>query len=116
MLNKVEFVIRNKLIFLGNDDLISKCLDKNILISSLAREILVSRFNLDTNHNDETLLKIIDKLSIEQVWELMSRHDNSKLSILALEKLNKIFEFYQDTNDFYDKVHENKKEKIYYLK
>ena len=116
MLNKVEFVIRNKLIFLENDELISKCLDKNILVSSLACEILVSRFNLDTNHNDETLLKVINKLSIEQVWELMSRHDNSKLSLLALEKLNKILEFYQNTNAYYDKVHENKKTKIYYLK
>ena len=116
MLNKVEFVIRNKLIFLGNDELISKCLDKNILISSIAREILVNRSNLDTNLDNETLLKVINKLSIEQIWNLMSRHDNSKLSILALEKLNKILEFYQDTNDFYDKVHENKKEKIYYLK
>ena len=109
-------MIRNKLIFLGNDDLISKCLDKNILISSLAREILVNRSNLDTNHNDETLLKVINKLSIEQIWDLMTRNDNSKLSILAIDKLNKILEFYQNTSDYYDKVNENKKAKIYYLK
>lgn len=116
MFNKVEFVIKNKLMFLKNDDLIYKCLDKNILISTIACELLIKRENLDTNLDDQVLLSLINKLTIEQIWELMIKNNNSRLSILAYKKIDMILEYYQNNNDFFNKVYEDKKEKIYYLK
>lgn len=115
MFDKIEFILRNKLLFLENDELIYKCLDKNILISTIACEILVNRNNLDTNLDDNILNKVINKLSIEQIWELMMKNNNSRLSILAYKKIDSILEFYQNNIDFFNKVNEDT-HKIYYLK
>ena len=46
----------------------------------------------------------------------MTRNDNCKLSILAKKKIDKILEHYQNTIEYYNKVNENKKEKIYVIK
>ena len=108
--------VRWKLIFLKNDDLIKNCLDQNILISSISCEILVNRTNLETNLSDDILEKVLNKLSIEQIWDLMTRNDNSKLSIFAKKKLDKILEYYQNTIEYYNKVNENNKDKIYVIK
>lgn len=43
MFQKIAFIIRNQLFNLSNEDLIFKCLDQNILISTLACEELLKR-------------------------------------------------------------------------
>ena len=109
MFDKVSFIIRNKLFVLSNEDLTLKCLDKDILISSLACEELVRRNPISINIDDDILSLVINNFSIEQVWDLVSRNVDSKLSKLAYQKLN-------DFLDYYDKMHEKSKVKVYLIK
>ena len=111
MFNKTIVVLKNKLMMLSNNDLVYKCLDSNYLISSLAREELVRRHPISLDIEDTILTSIIDKLSIEQIYELVTSNVDSKLSSLAILKLKKIF-------DYYDKVNgiDSQKDKIYLLK
>ena len=115
MFDKATFVIKNKLMYLPNEKIIEKCLDKNILITTLAKEELISRDNLEMNVSDELILSVVNKLSIEQVWNLVMRKDNSRISNLALKKLNEILEYYQNSKEYHEKVNEGKS-KIFYLK
>ena len=115
MFDKATFVMKNKLMYLPNEKVVEKCLDKNILISTLAKDELISRDNLEMNVNDDTILSVINKLSIEQVWNLVTRKDNSQISKLALKKLNEILEYYQNSLEYHEKINEGKS-KIFYLK
>ena len=111
MFDKTVFVLKNKLIRISDDDLVIKCLDSNYLIASLAREELVRRHPVYINVNDDVLIKIIDKLSLEQIYELVIENVDTRLCILAYNKLSNIL-------DEYDKLHEKikRKEKIHLLK
>ena len=111
MFDKTIFVLKNKLTMISDNDLIFKCLDNNYLIASLAREELVSRHPVYLNFDDEVLLKIIDKLSIEQIYELAITNVDTRLCILAYNRL-------LDILDEYDRIHEDRKrrEKIYLFK
>ena len=109
MFDKVSFIILNKLLVLSNEELVLKCLDNNILISSLARDELVKRNPIDINIGDDILSLVVEKLSIEQIWNLVSRKVDSKLFVLSLKKLNEIL-------DYYDKISEKSKVKLYLLK
>lgn len=109
MFDKVSFIILNKLLVLSNEELVLKCLDNNILISSLARDELVKRNPIDINISDDILSLVVEKLSIEQIWNLVSRKVDSKLFALSLKKLNEIL-------DYYDKISEKSKVKLYLLK
>ena len=114
MFDKATFVMKNKLMYLPNEKVVEKCLDKNILISTLAKDELISRDNLEMNVNDDTILSVINKLSIEQVWNLVTRKDNSQISKLALKKLNEILEYYQNSLEYHEKINEGKS-KIFYF-
>ena len=109
MFDKVSFIILNKLLVLSNEELVLKCLDNNILISSLARDELVKRNPIDINIGDDILSLVVEKLSIEQIWNLVSRKVDSKLFALSLKKLNDIL-------DYYDKISEKSKVKLYLIK
>ena len=109
MFDKVSFIIRNKLFILSDYELIFKCLDKDILVSSLACEELVRRNPINIDIDEKILSLVVNKFSIEQVWDLVSRNVDSKLSKLAYQKLN-------DFLDYYDKVNEKSKVKLYLIK
>lgn len=118
MFNKVSFVVQNKLMILSNENLVHKCLDSNVLVATLALEELVRRAPIDINISDDILSKVILKLSIEQIWDLVSRNIDSKLCILAHQRLNEFFDYYQMINlqPHQDKVCEGKKTKLYLMK
>ena len=111
MFDKTIFVLKNKLTMISDNDLIFKCLDNNYLIASLAREELVRRHPVHINFDDEVLLNVIDKLSLEQIYELVIENVDTRLCILAYNRLSNIL-------DEYDKLHEKikRKEKIHLLK
>jgi len=111
MFDKTTFVIKNKLMRISDDNLIIKCLDDNYLIASLAREELVRRHPVYINISDDILIKVIDKLSLEQIYELVIVNVDTRLCILAYNRLSNIL-------DEYDKLHEKikRKEKIHLLK
>ena len=113
MFDRAGFVIKNKLMYLNNLDLIYKCLDDNFLVSSFAKEELVKRYPFDVSEeiSDEILVKIIKNLSLEQIWEIVSKSIDNKLGHLAFDKLNDILEYAKNINkiDYYNKVNEDNK-------
>ncbi len=117
MFQKIAFIIRNQLFNLSNEDLIYKCLDQNILISTLACEELLKRDLNDLKVDDTMLSFVVYKLTIEQVWELVLKNNN-KLARIAYQRLNEIFEYYQNLNkkEYLEKLNEDVKEYLYLIK
>lgn len=105
---RAYLIIKNKFWNLSNEELIDKILNKNILISSIAKEVLLTRDLDDLDASDEILRKVILKLSIEQLYNLVKDHENSKLANLASIEFEKILEDAEDNykEAFYDKVYD----------
>ena len=101
-------VIKNKLWNLDTEKIIYKILDNNLIISSIAKEILLIRNLDDINIPEEILRQVILKLSIEQLYNLLKNHEGSKLAMLASIEFDKILKDaennYQEA--FYDKVYD----------
>lgn len=117
MYDKILFVVKNKLIALSTEKLIYKVLDKNMLISNLAKCELLKRDLSNLTIDDNILEKIINKLSVEDIWNLVKLNANSHFTELVSKKLNQIFDYYQELNkpDFLMKKNESDL-KIYVLK
>lgn len=101
-------VIKNKLWNLDTEKIIYKILDNNLIISSIAKEILLIRNLDDINIPEEILRQVILKLSIEQLYNLLKNHEGSKLAMLASIEFDKILKDaennYQEA--FYGKVYD----------
>ena len=118
MFNKVLFVTRNKLMNLSTYDLLFKVMDSNILISTLAKEELINRDLNDLNTLPDAIIeKVIEKLNIEQIWTLIKSGEKNHFVELAIVKLNKILDYYQNLNkiELQNKINNDNK-KIYVLK
>lgn len=122
MYRRAYLIIKNKLWNLDTETLIYKVLDKNIFISSIAKEELLSRDLENINIPDEILRQIILKLSVEQLYQLVKNNDGSKLANLASIEFNKILEDAENNyrEAFFDKVYdeilEGQKPKLRLLK
>jgi hypothetical protein len=122
MYRRAYLIIKNKLWNLDTETLIYKVLDKNIFISSIAKEELLSRDLENINIPDEILRQVILKLSVEQLYQLVKNNDGSKLANLASIEFNKILEDAENNyrEAFFDKVYdeilEGQKPKLRLLK
>jgi len=122
MYRRAYLIIKNKLWNLDTETLIYKVLDKNILISSIAKEELLSRDLENINIPDEILRQVILKLSVEQLYQLVKNNDGSKLANLASIEFNKVLEDAENNyrEAFFDKVYdeilEGQKPKLRLLK
>ena len=95
---------------LDNNELIYKVLDNNILISSLAKEELLKRDLSNLLIDDDTINLVINKLSIEELWNLANTDISNHFIDLVTVKLNQILDYYQNKNlkEFLLKKNENK--------
>lgn len=122
MYRRAYLIIKNKLWNLDTETLIYKVLDKNIFISSIAKEELLSRDLENINIPDEILRQVILKLSVEQLYQLVKNNDGSKLANLASIEFNKVLEDAENNyrEAFFDKVYdeilEGQKPKLRLLK
>lgn len=108
-MERFTFIERNKLWHLTTYEVIKKIFSDNIIISTLAKEELLKR-NLDNIEiDDEIVKKVISKLSIEQVFELMNQDQNGKFALLAKDAFDKILEISEKINRkaYLDKVYED---------
>ena len=122
MYRRAYLIIKNKLWNLDTETLIYKVLDKNIFISSIAKEELLSRDLENINIPDEILRQVILKLSVEQLYQLVKNNEGSKLANLASIEFNKILEDAENNyreaffDKVYDKILEGQKPKLRLLK
>lgn len=122
MYERTYFIIKNKFWKLSTKEVIYKIFDKNIMISSIAKEELLNRNLSNINVSDDILKKVILNLSIEQIYDLVVNHQGSRLSYFASIEFNKILEdaknnylvaFYDKVND---KITEGEKPKLKLIK
>ena len=118
MYEKAYLILRNQFWNSSTEEIIEKVFDKNILISTIAKEELLNRNLENLEVSNEVLKQVILKLSIEQIYELITNHKGSKIATLASNQFDKILEIaeknYQEA--YFAKVNEGKKSKIYLLK
>ena len=101
-LEKAIFIIKNKLKFLTIEEVIIKCFDNNYLIAKMAISELINRNPTNINLDDSIIKQVIDKMTIEDIWAIASNKSDTKLFLLAYERLNDILKYY-------DKVQEKEK-------
>ena len=108
MYERTYFIIKNKFWKLSTEEVIYKIFDKNIMISSIAKEELLNRNLSNINVSDDILKKVILNLSIEQIYDLVVNHQGSRLSYFASIEFNKILEDAKNNYlvAFYDKVND----------
>ena len=117
MFDKLVFKLRNKFMYLDTKILIYKVLDQNIIVSNIAKEELVHR-DLDNIDIPDTILEqVISKLSIEQIWFLVSTKQQNHFMELVYLRLNKILDYYQKMNkNEFDLKRYEEEAKIFSLK
>ena len=64
MYERTYFIIKNKFWKLSTEEVIYKIFDKNIMISSIAKEELLNRNLSNINVSDDILKKVILNLSL----------------------------------------------------
>ena len=115
--NKIVLKKRTEFMNLETKKIIYKILDKNTLISTLAKEEFLKRDLSDLVVDEKLLNKVISKFTIEELWYLVNLNiDNHFVELVSL-KLNQILDYYQSLNqeDFLRKRNEGKA-KIYFFK
>lgn len=93
-LEKTIFIIRNKLRFLTVEEVVFKCFDSNYLIARMAILELINRNPTNINLDDSIIRQVINKMTIEDIWSIASSKSNTKLFLLAYERLSDILEYY----------------------
>ena len=108
---KLTLKMRTYYMKLETNELIEKILDENILIRTIAKEEFLKRDYNNLDVSDEILNKVIDKLSIEEIWYLASTKQDNHFIELVIEKLNAIFLYYEKNypNHYLLKVNEQNK-------
>ena len=118
MYGRTYLILKNKMWNLTTEEIINKIFSNNIMISSIAKEELLNRELSNLNVSDEVLRQIILKLSIEQIYETITKHIGSRLAEIATEKFNEILEHtennYQEA--YLEKVNEGKRKKLTLIK
>ena len=97
-LDKIVFILENKFRYLSSEELVYKALQNNFLVSKLAIQELVRRNPMVIDVDDSLIIKIINKMTIEDIWSIASLKINTKLFSFAYQKLNSILEYYDEKN------------------
>ena len=110
MYQKMMLTLRTKFMYLDIEELLNNILSNNIIISTLAKEELLKRDLNDLNIDNETLSKVIDKFTIEELWYIANLNYNNHFKELVIIKLNQILNYYEklNINDFLNKKNEDK--------
>ena len=95
-LDKIIFILENKFRYLSSEELVYKALQDNFLVSKLAIQELVRRNPMVIDVDDSLIIKIINKMTIEDIWSIASLKINTKLFSFAYQKLNSILEYYDE--------------------
>ena len=95
-LDKIVFILENKFRYLSSEELVYKALQDNFLVSKLAIQELVRRNPMVIYVDDSLIIKVINKMTIEDIWSIASLKRNTKLFSLAYQKLNSILEYYDE--------------------
>ena len=95
-LDKIIFILENKFRYLSSEELVYKALQDNFLVSKLAIQELVRRNPMVIDVDDSLIIKVINKMTIEDIWSIASLKRNTKLFSLAYQKLNSILEYYDE--------------------
>lgn len=95
-LDKIVFILENKFRYLSSEELVYKALQDNFLVSKLAIQELVRRNPMVIDVDDSLIIKVINKMTIEDIWSIASLKRNTKLFSLAYQKLNSILEYYDE--------------------
>ncbi len=108
---KQEFVLKNKLRYFPIEKVLKKCFDNNLFIRHSAIEELVRRNPSELPISDGSLILIVKKMTIEQIYELVILDIDTPLFRLAKQELKRIFEYYERINpDYYKKIIEDENE------
>ena len=95
-LDKIVFILENKFRYLSSEELVYKALQDNFLVSKLAIQELVRRNPMVIDVDDSLIIKVINKMTIEDIWSIASLKINTKLFTFAYQKLNSILEYYDE--------------------
>lgn len=95
-LDKIVFILENKFRYLSSEELVYKALQDNFLVSKLAIQELVRRNPMFIDVDDSLIIKVINKMTIEDIWSIASLKRNTKLFSFAYQKLNSILEYYDE--------------------
>lgn len=98
-LEKITFIIENKLRFLTVEEVVFKCFDNNYLIARLAILELIRRNPVTIDLDDNIILSVIKKMTIEDIWYLGTTKSDTKLFKFAKQELNRILEYYDKVNE-----------------
>ncbi len=104
MYNEFYLIIFNKFLQLTYSELIDKCLNDNPLVSNIAIDVLLKRNDDNSMIADEILEKIINKMTIEDIYNLVTSNSNSRLAKLAYLKLKEILAYYDNNIELYQKI------------
>ena len=95
-LDKIVFILENKFRYLSSEELVYKALQNNFLVFRLAIQELVRRNPMVIDVDDSLIIKVINKMTIEDIWSIASLKINTKLFSFAYQKLNSILEYYDE--------------------
>ncbi|MBR3660961.1 MAG: hypothetical protein IKN63_03550 [Bacilli bacterium] len=111
MYTKLMLKMRTNFMNLSNEQLINKILSNNILISTLAKEEFLKRDLSNLIISNEIANLIINKFTIEEIWNLFHSELSDNFKEIIIFKLNQILDYYQNSNliDFLHKKHEDNK-------
>ena len=103
-MNELYLIILNKYMALPYQELINKCLDTNPLVSNIAIDVLLKRSDDSKVIPDEILEKIINKMTIEDIYNLVTSNTNTRLKEIAYLKLKEILAYYDNNIELYQKI------------
>ena len=104
MYNEFYLITLNKFLELTYPELIEKCLDSNPLISNIGIDALLKKGEDNLMVPDELLERIINKMRIEDIYNLVTSNGNSRLKELAYLKLKEILAYYDNNIELYQKI------------
>ena len=103
-MNELYLIILNKYMAIPYQELINRCLDNNPLVSNIAIDALLKRSDDSKMIPDEILERIINKMTIEDIYNLVTRNNNTKLKKIAYLKLKEILAYYDNNIELYQKI------------
>ena len=111
MYEKLMLKLRTYLFELNTYDLITKIINNDSLLLTLAKEELFKRDLHNLQLSSNILETLVNKFSIEEIWYLSKLELNDDFKKIIIIKLNQLLDYYQNLNlkDFLAKSCENKK-------
>jgi len=90
---------------LNNQQLIDKIINDNEFVSTLAKEELFKRDLSNLTISNDILNMLVNKLTIDEIWNLFKMEIDSNFKRIVILKLNQILNYYRNSNifDFLDK-------------